>query len=179
MASIITSAAKSAHAAAATLLEKAQAKPGDKIPITVTVKEQSPAETTTLDLTGRNILAFVPGAFTPPCSSEVPGYIDNYEAFKAKGVKNIYIIAVNDAFVMNAWKAKLAPNGTEVRFIGDDQCALASQLGLVHDFTELFGAPRAKRAVIVAEDDVVSSITVEDDSTQVTSTAADKILPLL
>lgn len=56
MASIITSAAKSAHAAAATLLEKAQAKPGDKIPITVTVKEQSPAETTTLDLTGRNIL---------------------------------------------------------------------------------------------------------------------------
>lgn len=33
---------------------------------------------------------------------------------------------------------------TEVRFIGDDQCALASQLGLVHDFTELFGAPRAK-----------------------------------
>lgn len=32
----------------------------------------------------------------------------------------------------------------EVRFIGDDQCALASQLGLVQDFTELFGAPRAK-----------------------------------
>lgn len=36
---------------------------------------------------------------------------------------------------------------TEVRFIGDDQCALASQLGLVHDFTELFGAPRAKVSV--------------------------------
>jgi 2-Cys peroxiredoxin 5 len=42
----------------------------------------------------------VPGAFTPPCSSQVPEYIADYEKFKAKGVKNIYVVAVNDAFVV-------------------------------------------------------------------------------
>lgn len=31
-----------------------------------------------------------------------------------------------------------------VRFIGDDQGALVSQLGILQDTTEVFGAPRAK-----------------------------------
>jgi len=30
---------------------------------------------------------------------QVPGYITSYDAFKAKGVNGIYIVAVNDAFV--------------------------------------------------------------------------------
>ncbi len=34
------------------------------------------------------------------CSAQIPGYIDNYEVFKAKGVTGIYIVAVNDQFVM-------------------------------------------------------------------------------
>jgi 2-Cys peroxiredoxin 5 len=41
----------------------------------------------------------VPGAFTPTCSSQVPGYIEKYDEFKAKGFNEIYIICVNDAFV--------------------------------------------------------------------------------
>lgn len=56
MASIVTSAAKTAHAAAASLLEKAQVKPGEKIPVSVTVKELSPAEAIRLNLTGKSIL---------------------------------------------------------------------------------------------------------------------------
>ncbi len=42
----------------------------------------------------------IPGAFTGTCSAQIPGYIDNYEAFKAKGVTGIYVVAVNDQFVM-------------------------------------------------------------------------------
>jgi peroxiredoxin len=41
----------------------------------------------------------VPGAFTPTCSSQAPGYIEKYEEFKAKGINDIYIITVNDAYV--------------------------------------------------------------------------------
>ena len=102
------------------LLTKAQVTPGEKIP-TLTVKETNPGETITLDLKGKNIIVRpvfsrfpsymlmsnvacsmqigVPGAFTPPCSSQVPGYIEKYDDFKAKGVSNIYVVAVNDAFV--------------------------------------------------------------------------------
>lgn len=42
----------------------------------------------------------VPGAFTPPCSSQVPGYIERAKEFIARGVKGIYVVAVNDTFVM-------------------------------------------------------------------------------
>jgi hypothetical protein len=41
----------------------------------------------------------VPGAFTPTCSSQAPGYIEKYDQFKAKGVNEIYILTVNDVFV--------------------------------------------------------------------------------
>ena len=53
----------------------------------------------------------MPGAFTGTCSKQVPGYIKAYEEFKAKGVDNIYIVAVNDAFVTKAWKEHLHPRG--------------------------------------------------------------------
>jgi len=178
MTSIIASAAQTAHAAAASLLEKAQVKVGDKIS-NESVKEDNPGKAITLNLTGKNIIVAVPGAFTPPCSSHAPGYIEKYDEFKARGVNDIFIVAVNDAFVTSAWKQKLAPNGTRVRFIADDQGSLISSLGLLQDATGLLGAPRAKRFVIVTDNDVVSTLILEDDSSQVASTHADKVLALL
>jgi len=76
----------------------------------------------------------VPGAFTTPCNAHIPGYIENYDKFKAKGVNEIYVFAVNDNFVTKyvlrilvfssttnltlsrAWKEKLAPEGTRAPF---------------------------------------------------------------
>jgi hypothetical protein len=84
----------------------------------------------------------VPGAFTPSCSSQVPAYIEKYDEFKAKGVNEIFIVSVNDAYVtkcvqnifvlqsltcrkIRAWKEKLAPNGTSKRnFFVVVECAL-------------------------------------------------------
>ena len=43
---------------------------------------------------------FVPGAFTGTCTRQVPGYAEAYSQFKEKGVENVYIVAVNDVFVM-------------------------------------------------------------------------------
>ena len=115
----------------------------------------------------------MPGAFTGPCSNQVPGYIKAYDQFKAKGVENIYVIAVNDTFVMKAWKEKLAPEGTRqsnsnlwpssaffphiyshlgcvrnsliaVHFIADDQGAFTGALGMLFDASGLLGAPRSK-----------------------------------
>lgn len=53
-------------------------------------------------------------SFSPSCSDQVPGYIQKYDEFKSKGVKEVYVIAVNDMFVMQAWRKKLlADNGKE------------------------------------------------------------------
>lgn len=59
----------------------------------------------------------IPGAFTPGCSvRHLPGFIDNLEKIKAKGVDVVAVVAYNDAFVMNAWsKANGVKNDAIVR----------------------------------------------------------------
>jgi len=34
------------------------------------------------------------------CFQHVPGYLQNYDKFKAKGINEIYVVSVNDVFVM-------------------------------------------------------------------------------
>ena len=52
----------------------------------------------------RVVLFSLPGAFTPTCSTyQLPDFEKLYPEFKKQGIKAIYCISVNDAFVMNAW----------------------------------------------------------------------------
>jgi len=179
IACLATDAAKTAHEHVTQLLATRQVKPGDKLPLKECVKETDPTKPFSLTPTGKNIFVGVPGAFTPTCSSQAPGYIEKYDEFKAKGINEIYIITVNDAFVTKAWKEKLAPNGTPVRFIADDQALLVSELGLVLDATPILGAPRAKRFVIIANDDAIETVIVEENAGEMTQTEASTILALL
>ncbi|TFY78353.1 hypothetical protein EWM64_g5662 [Hericium alpestre] len=179
MTSLFTSVEKTAHAAAAAFLEKAQIKVGEKVPLSETVKEDNPAESIKLAVSGKTLILGVPAAFSPPCSEELPGYIAKYDEFKARGISEIYVVSVNDAFVTKAWKAKLAPEGTPIHFIADDRAAFTASLGLLQDATGLLGSPRSKRYAIVTENDVVKHLVVEEDSSKVVSTEAGKILALL
>ena len=82
-------------------------KVGDKIPsVTLKHMEESGAKEVSTDelFKGKKVLLFaVPGAFTPACSNQhLPGYIQNAEQIKAKGVDTIACISVNDVFVMDA-----------------------------------------------------------------------------
>lgn len=52
-------------------------------------------------------------SFTPTCHSQVPGYIALADKFKQKGVDGIYVVSVNDMFVMNAWKKDLGGDAIE------------------------------------------------------------------
>jgi peroxiredoxin len=68
----------------------------------------------------RVVLFSLPGAFTPTCSTyQLPGFEEKFAEFKALGIKEIYCISVNDAFVMNCWakmqkikKVKMIPDGS-------------------------------------------------------------------
>jgi len=179
MESIISSAVEAAHAQATALLAKNQAKPGDKLPLKEHLKENDPSKAITLAPTGKNVFIGVPGAFTPSCSSQAPAYIEKYEEFKAKGVNEIYIITVNDAYVTKAWKEKLAPDGTPVRFIADDQAHFVSALGLIFDASQGLGGPRAKRFAIIADGDTVEKVLVEQSPSDVIVTAAANVLTQL
>ena len=83
-------------------------KVGDQIPsMTLTnATAEGPKPVTTDEIfKGRKVVMFaVPGAFTPTCSAKhLPGFVQNADAFAAKGVDEVVCMAVNDAFVMGAW----------------------------------------------------------------------------
>ncbi|KAH9840756.1 Redoxin [Rhodofomes roseus] len=180
MASLLSTATQVAHSAAVSLMSAAEVKPGATIPTKVPVKEEEAAKTFTFEsIKGRNVFVGVPGAFTGTCSAQIPGYIKAYDQFKQKGIENIYVVAVNDVFTLKAWKEQLAPGGTPIHFIADDKGAFVGALGMLFDASELLGAPRSKRFVLVTEDDTVTHVAVEPVTSQLTICAADKILPLL
>ena len=83
-------------------------KAGDKIPSVdlAIMTDDGPDTISTDDLfSGKKVAIFgVPGAFTPTCSAKhLPGFVNNADALKAKGVDTIACLSVNDAFVMGAW----------------------------------------------------------------------------
>ena len=110
---------------------------------------------------GKKVVLFaVPGAFTPTCSAKhLPGYIEHLDAFKAKGVA-IACMAVNDAFVMDAWaKSQKAPG--EILMLADGNGAFSQALGLEMDATGFGMGVRSKRFALYADDGVVKALHVE------------------
>ncbi|MEZ4318451.1 MAG: peroxiredoxin [Myxococcota bacterium] len=111
---------------------------------------------------GRHVVFAVPGAFTPGCSkTHLPGYIEGYATFKAKGIDSVACIAVNDAFVMDAWGKAQGADG-KVRMLADPQGAFTKALGLGVDAAAL-GGLRSKRYSMVIENGKVAQLNVEPD----------------
>tara|TARA_B100000497_G_C7388066_1_gene247627 strand:- start:177 stop:584 length:408 start_codon:yes stop_codon:yes gene_type:complete len=72
----------------------------------------------TFDKKERIILCGVPGPFTPGCSSKhLPGFANNLQELKDKGITKVVFIAVSNAYVMNAWNEKFGHD--EIDCIGD------------------------------------------------------------
>ncbi|WWC85992.1 uncharacterized protein L201_000863 [Kwoniella dendrophila CBS 6074] len=179
MASVLQATAKAAHSAVASLASASPVKVGDNVP-DVDVRINDLEDRINFSkLQGKNVLVLVPGAFSPTCSSQVPGYLEQYSDFQSKGVKDIYVVAVNDMFVVNAWKEKLAGDKDQVKFVADDTSKLASSLGLVLDGQEIFGGPRLKRGALVIEDGKVTHVAVENSPADVTVSHADSVLKAL
>ena len=108
---------------------------------------------------GKKIVIFgLPGAFTPTCSAKhVPGYVENCDAIKAKGVDEIWCVSVNDPFVMGAW-GRDQKVGKKVRMLGDGSGEFTKKLGLELDLTARGLGVRSDRYVMIVEDGVVKSL---------------------
>jgi len=106
------------------------------------------------------VLFAVPGAFTPTCSAaHLPGYIALADKIKAKGVDAIICLAVNDAFVMDAWGK--SQNADEIMMLADGNGTFSQSMGLDMD-TDAFGGIRSIRYSMIVEDGVVRALNVED-----------------
>lgn len=110
---------------------------------------------------GRNVvLIAVPGAFTPTCSAKhLPGYVERYDEFRRRGVE-IACMAVNDAFVMDAWaKHQHVPDG--LMMLADGNAEFTRKLGLELDASAYGMGLRSKRFALYAEDGEVKQLFVE------------------
>jgi peroxiredoxin len=112
---------------------------------------------------GKTIALFaVPGAFTPTCSNKhLPGYIELAGQIKAKGVDEIWCLAVNDAFVMGAWGRDQGAQG-KVRMMADGSAEWTRQLGLELDLTARGLGVRSRRYSALLKDGVVQQLNLEE-----------------
>jgi peroxiredoxin len=125
------------------------------------------------------VLIGVPGAFTPTCSmNHLPGYIENAEALKAKGVDEIAVTGVNDVFVMEAWAKSTGGEG-KVTYLADGSAAFAQAIGAELDLTERGLGIRSKRYSMIVDDGVVKKLIVEPNPGQADETKVDNILSAL
>lgn len=155
---------------------------GDKVPSATLYKmgADGPEAVTTDDYcAGRKVVIFgVPGAFTPTCSAQhVPGFMQNADALKAKGVEAIACVSVNDAFVMGAW-SKDQSTGDTIDMLGDGSGELAKAMDVELDLGSRGLGLRGKRFALVAEDGVVKHLALQDGG-ELTSSSAEETLKAL
>jgi glutaredoxin/glutathione-dependent peroxiredoxin len=119
---------------------------------------------------GKRVAIFgLPGAYTPTCSAQhVPGYLEHLERLKAKGVDEVWCVAVNDGFVMAAWGRELGAIG-KLRLLGDGDAELTRKLGL--DTVIPGMGVRSRRYSLLVEDGVVRQVNVEEPGKFVVSNA--------
>jgi peroxiredoxin len=138
---------------------------GDKIPSIVlqqkTADGVQPIKTDDLFKGKRVVLFAVPGAFTPTCSAKhLPGFVQNADALKKKGVDAVACVAVNDAFVMDAWGKSQSADG-KVMMLADGSAHFAKALGLDLDLMEKGLGMRSQRYAMVVNDGKVEKLFVE------------------
>jgi glutaredoxin-like protein len=112
---------------------------------------------------GKTIVVFsLPGAFTPTCSStHVPRYNQLTPALKQQGVDEVVCISVNDAFVMNEWKAE--QNADNVTFIPDGNGDFSRGMGMLVPKNDLGFGDRSWRYSMLVKDGVIEKMFIEPD----------------
>ena len=155
---------------------------GGKVPGTTLqhMTAEGPADISTDELfAGKKVVLFaLPGAFTPTCSAKhLPGFVQQAEAIKAKGVDTIACLSVNDAFVMGAW-GKDQGVGDTVLMLADGSAELTKALGLELDLGSRGFGLRSQRYAMIVDDGVVTALNVEA-SGEFKVSSADAILEAL
>lgn len=112
---------------------------------------------------GKKVIVFsLPGAFTPTCSTrQVPGFEEMYEDFKRKGIDEIYVLSVNDTFVMRQWM--IWAGVEKLKFIPDGNGDFTHEMGMLIDMSSVGFANRSRRYAMIVNDGVIETLHVEPE----------------
>ena len=150
---------------------------GDKFPtstFTITGSEGPAGLSSDEMFKGKKVILFaVPGAFTPTCHlNHLPGFVENLELIKSKGIDEVYVVSVNDVWVMDAWATATNAKG-KIGFLSDGSGQVTKALGLDVDLDPAGMGLRSKRYSMIVDDGVVKQLNIEETpGTAITSGAA-------
>jgi len=114
---------------------------------------------------GRRVVVFsLPGAYTPTCSTyQVPGFEKAYQDFKNHGIDDIYVLSVNDTFVMRRW---MIDQGVKnLKFIPDGNGEFTEGMGMLNCMRVVGFGPRSRRYAMVVNDGEIEQMFIEPDAT--------------
>jgi peroxiredoxin len=157
-------------------------KVGDRLPEAKfrVMTPEGPAWRTTGEIfKGKKVALFAaPGAFTNTCHKmHVPSISQNVDALKAKGVQTVAVTAVNDVFVMDAWKKATAAD--KLDFLADGNGEFAKAVDLAFDGSGLGLGTRSRRYAMLVEDGVVKLLNIEESPGKVEVSGGDALLKQL
>ena len=125
------------------------------------------------------ILFGLPGAFTSTCSKlHLPGFVKNAENIKAKGIKDIFCLSVNDPYVMNAW-GEVNNIGNKIKMLSDPYLSFTSSIGAEVDRNSKGMGIRSSRYTMVIENLKILNIHVEKETKLCGLSSAETILDIL
>ena len=127
----------------------------------------------------KTILLGMPGAFTSVCSStHLPGYLNNINGFKSKGIDLIACIAVNDPFVMHEW-GKQQNVHEKILMLGDPFLTFTKSIGAEVDKSGRGLGIRSSRYTMLINDNKIMQIQEEKETGICEISAAENFLNLI
>jgi len=155
-------------------------KVGDSLPSAKfrVMTAEGPAWKTTDDVfKGKKVALFaVPGAYTGTCHKmHVPSVIASADAIKAKGVDTIAVTAVNDVFVMDAWKKATLADKVDL-FLADGNGEFAKAIDLSFDGSGNGLGTRSRRYSMLVDNGVVTKLNIEEAPGKVEVSGGDTLL---
>jgi peroxiredoxin len=125
------------------------------------------------------VLFGLPGAYTSVCSAKhLPGYVDNYDKYKAKGIDYIACISVNDPFVMDAW-GKSHNVGDKIIMMADPFLNFTKSIGADIDKSARGLGIRSNRYTMLIENLKLVKLQEEEDAGVCEISAAQNFLNLV
>ena len=153
---------------------------GDRVPdqsLVVMDKDKGPQPFSLLEFSSNKkiVLFGVPGAFTPTCTrNHLPGFIDNINKIKDKGIDEIICFATNDIFTMQAWEEMSGAIG-KIIFLSDSKAEFSKAIGT--DYPDTFGTSiKTKRCSMFIDQGIVKKFFVESESGQVSESGAENMI---
>lgn len=126
------------------------------------------------------VIFAVPGAYTATCTkTHLPGFVNNAQAFRDKGVDHIYCVTVNDIFVADSWGKLIGADNAGVEILADGASEFTEALNMTFSAPAVGLINRSKRYAMIVDHGKITAFEAEENPGVCELSSAEHILSLL